>query len=97
MSFKKLLESKIGAFIFGISILMICFACIIIKIFCGWGLQDVRQRSKIVPHKQKKEEKEDINNVQLTINPYNFVKVIETETHTIHENLQSVDIVLIEI
>ena len=73
---------------------MFCLACIVFKIFCCLGVQDSRQRSKIAHHK---EEKEDINNVQLTINPYNFVKVVETEAHTIHENLQSIDIVLIEI
>lgn len=95
MSSRTILDTKTGTFILGVCIFMFCLACIVFKIFCCLGVQDSRQRSKIAPHKQKKEEKEDINNVQLTINPYNFVKVIETETHTIHENLQSVDIVLI--
>ena len=96
MSLKKILGTKTGAFILGISIMLFCLACIVFKIFCCLGVKDSRQRSKIVPDHEK-EEKEDINNVQLTINPYNFVKVIETNAHTIHENLQSIDIVLIEI
>ena len=94
MSSRTILDTKTGAFILGVSIMLFCLACIVFKIFCCLGVQDSRQRSKIAPHKQKKE---DINNVQLTINPYNFVKVVETEANTIHENLQSIDIVLIEI
>lgn len=95
MLFKTVLQTYTGIFILSVSILMICLGCFIFKIFCVGGTRDVRQRNKIVPI--EKEEKEDINNVQLTINPYNFVKVIETEAHTIHKNLQSIDIILIEI
>tara|TARA_B100001142_G_C14207435_1_gene606274 strand:- start:21 stop:296 length:276 start_codon:yes stop_codon:yes gene_type:complete len=87
MSLNKVLETETGKFIFGISIVMICLGCIIFKIFCICGTRDVRQRSKIVPHEKKKE---DISDVQLTINPYNFVKVIETKVHTIHENVDNV-------
>jgi len=92
MSFKKLLESKTGAFIFGISILIVCFACIIIKIFCVWGLHDFRQRSKIVPVKK---EEDDI--IRLTVNPYNFVKVTETSLHSISKSLNKKEIAYIEI
>ena len=68
MSFKTVLQTDTGKFILASSILMICFACVIFNIFCVGRARDVRQRSKIVP--REKEEKEDINNVQLTINPY---------------------------
>ena len=89
MSFKRFLESTTGIFIFIISTAMFCSACFIFKIFCSWGVRDTRQRSKIVPVKEEV--------IELTINPYNFVKVIETDLNTIHENLNEKEIAYIEI
>lgn len=80
-----------GKIIFVIGILIICFACIIINIFCSWGLNDVRQRSKIVPV-----EKEDIN-VPLTMNPYNFVKVIDYKIVTTPNKKDIIEIILVKV
>jgi len=92
MSIKTVLQTDTGKFILVISILMICFVCVIFKIFCIGGTRDVRQRSKIVPVEKKEE-----TIIELTINPYNFVKVIETSLHNIHENLNEKEIAYIEI
>ena len=86
-----MLQTITGKIIFVIGILMICFACIIINIFCSWGLNDVRQRSKIVPV-----EKEDTN-VPLTMNPYNFVKVIDYKIVTTPNKKDIIEIILVKV
>lgn len=88
-----MLQTITGKIIFVIGILMICFACIIINIFCSWGLNDVRQISKIVP--VEKEEEDDI--IRLTVNPYNFVKVIDYKIVTTPNKKDIIEIILVKV
>tara|TARA_Y100000816_G_scaffold285626_2_gene265518 strand:- start:198 stop:386 length:189 start_codon:yes stop_codon:yes gene_type:complete len=62
-------------------------------VFC---VNDIRQRSKIKPIKSD-EEKEDINNVKLVINPYNFVKIVDYRIVTNSNKKEEVEIILVEI
>ncbi len=96
MSFNTVLQSKTGTFILGICILLFCLACIVLKIICVFCVNDIRQRSKIKPIKSD-EEKEDINNVKLVINPYNFVKIVDYRIVTNSNKKEEVEIILVEI
>ena len=96
MSFNTVLQTRSGIFILGICILLFCLSCIVLKMICVFCVNDIRQISKIKPVKLD-EENEDIDNVKLVINPYDFVKIVDYKIVTNSNKKEEVEIILVEI